>query len=195
MYDALLDAWALPRPRELTRAHWGYSNETWFVRSASGEHVLRLHTNRHVEAIRFEHELLTRLATADLTFRTPRPLETEAGDTLATDIESARQAALFPRIPGEHLDDDDASGVGKAAAAYAALDIALAAIERTDLTSATFSGDLRTVHPAIADLAQLEEAAGSAARRMAEAVARMPPRSTAPSRRISSTAISRSATC
>jgi len=175
MYDALLDAWALPRPRELTRAHWGYSNETWFVRSEAGEHVLRLHTSKHVEAIRFEHELLARLATADLRFRTPRPLETEAGDTLATEIESARQAALFRRIEGEHLDDDDVAGVANAGSAYAALDIALAAIERTDLTTATFSGDLRTVHPAISDLGQLEEAAGPAARGLAEAAAETAP--------------------
>src|SRR6202158_3860554 len=95
MYDELLDAWALPRPRELTRASRGISNETWCVHSEAGDHVLRLYVNKHTEAIRLEHELLRRLATADLTFRTPRPLETESSDTLAIDFESARQAGLF----------------------------------------------------------------------------------------------------
>jgi Ser/Thr protein kinase RdoA (MazF antagonist) len=175
MYDELLDAWALPRPRELTRARWGVSNETHFVRSEAGDHVLRLYTNRHQQAIRFEHELLGRLATADLTFRTPLPLQTEAGDTLAIDVESARSAALFRRIPGEHPDDDDVAGVAKAAAAYAALDVALGAIERTDVALPVFSGDLRAVHPAVSDLTELELVAEPRARALAESAAQYAP--------------------
>ncbi len=171
MYDELLDAWVLPRPRVLTRAEWGVSNETWFVRSGAGEHVLRLYIHKRTEAIRFEHELLRRLATVELTFRTPRPLETEGGDTLATDVDSARSAALFPRIPGEHLDDDDAQGIAAAAAAFGALDIALATIDRTDVAAPTFSGDLRDVHRAVSDVADVEPVAGAAARRLVEAAA------------------------
>jgi homoserine kinase type II len=171
MYDELLDAWALPRPRELTRASWGRSNETWFVRSEAGEHVLRLYTDKRAEAIRFEHEILRRLATADLTFRTPTPLERSTGDTLAIDVDSARPGALSRRIEGEHLDDDDVAGIGKAAAAFASLDIALSAIDRTDIAAPVFSGDLRAVHRAITDLAQLEELAGPAARDLVEAAA------------------------
>jgi len=171
MYDQLLDAWAIPRPRELTRAQWGVSNETHFVRSEAGDHVLRLYTNKQQQAIRFEHELLRRLATADLTFRTPLPLQTEAGDTIAIEIESARSAALFRRIPGEHLDDEDVVGVGRAAAAYAALDLALGAIERTDVAASPFSGDLRTVHSAISDLSQLESLGGPEARALADSAA------------------------
>jgi homoserine kinase type II len=171
MYDELLDEWAIPRPRELTRASWGISNETWFVRSEAGEHVLRLYVQKRVEAIRFEHELLRRLATAELTFRTPVPVATEAGETFAVDVDSARPAALFRRIAGEHLNDDDVEGVERAAAAFASLDIALAAIDRTDVVVQVFSGDLRAVHPAISDLAQLEAVAGPRAREFAEAAA------------------------
>jgi homoserine kinase type II len=167
MYDELLDTWALPRPRELTRATRGISNATWFVRSDAGDHVLRLYLNKRVEQIRLEHELLRRLATADLTFRTPKPLETEAGDTLAIEVDSAHPAALFRRIEGEPLDDEDAAGIAKAAAAFARLDIALAGIDRTDVSSPLFSGDLRTVHTAITDLAQVEEIAGSQAMQLA----------------------------
>ncbi len=175
MYDELLDEWAIPRPRELTRAGWGISNETWFVRSEAGEHVLRLYAQKRAEAVRFEHELLHRLAAAELTFRTPVPVATEAGDTFAVEVESARSAALFRRIPGEHLDDDDVDGVENAAAAFASLDIALAAIDRTDVAAQVFSGDLRTVHPAISDLAQFEEIAGPRARWFAEAAAETGP--------------------
>jgi homoserine kinase type II len=168
VYDELLDAWALPRPRDLTRASRGYSNATWFVRSAAGDHVLRLYVNKRTEAIRLEHELLRHLATAELTFRTPKPLATEAGDTFAIEVDSARPAALFRRIEGEPLDDEDAAGIAKAAAAFATLDIALATIDRTDVPSPLFIGDLRTVHLAISDLAQIEEIAGSQARQLAE---------------------------
>ncbi|MGH2492343.1 MAG: phosphotransferase enzyme family protein [Candidatus Limnocylindria bacterium] len=175
MYDELLDAWALPRPRVLSRAQWGISNESWFVQSEAGEHVLRLYVHKRPEAIRFEHEVLRRLATAELTFRTPNPLETEAGNTLAIDVDSARPAALFRRIEGEHLDDDDAAGVAAAAAAFAALDNALADIDRTDVAAPTFSGDLRSVHRAISDLGQVEEVAGLAARSLAEAAAELAP--------------------
>jgi len=175
MYDELLDEWAIPRPRELTRASWGISNETWFVRSEAGEHVLRLYVQKRTEAIRFEHELLRRLATAELTFRTPVPVTTEAGDTFAVEVDSARLAALFRRIPGEHLDDDDVDGVENAAAAFASLDIALGAIDRTDVAAQVFSGDLRAVHPAISDLAQLEHIAGPRAREFAEAAAETGP--------------------
>ena len=171
MYDELLDRWAMARPRELSRSAWGISNETWFVRTEAGEHVLRLYVHRRSEAIRFEHEILRKLAAADLTFRVPKPLETEAGDTLAIDVDSARQAALFPRIEGEHLDDDDTAGVARAAAAFASLDMALGSIDRTDIVASAFSGDLRAVHPAITDLAQIEEIAGSAAREFTESAA------------------------
>lgn len=171
MYDELLDRWAVPRPRELSRATLGISNETWFVRSEAGEHVLRLYVHKRSDAVRFEHEILRSLSAADLTFRVPKPLETDAGDTLAIDVDSARPAALFRRIEGEHLDDGDTAGVAKAAAAFGSLDMALASIERTDIVAPSSSGDLRAVHPAITDLAQLEEIAGSAARDFAESAA------------------------
>jgi homoserine kinase type II len=171
MYDELLDAWALPRPRELTRAVRGISNDTWFVRSEAGDHVLRLYVDKRSDAIRLEHELLRRLATADLTFRTPQPLETQASDTIAIEVDSARQAALFRRIEGEPLDDEDTAGVARAASAFASLDIALAAIDRTDVPSPLFSGDLRTVHSAISDLAQVEQIAGPRPRQLVEEAA------------------------
>lgn len=173
MYDELLDQWDLPRPRELVRAALGMSNETYFVTSAAGAHVLRVHVAKSLPAIRFEHEVLRRLADADLPFRVPRPLPDLRGDTVALDIDTARQCALFERIPGETLDAADTASVARVAQAFARLDVALGAIERTDLPSPAFAGDLRAMHPAITDLSQLDHLVGSQAREMVDRAAEM----------------------
>jgi homoserine kinase type II len=147
------------------------SNESHFVTSAAGEHVLRVHVNKPVHAIRFEHELLRRLIEADLPFRVPQPLSTLRGDTVAIDVDSARQCALFPRIPGEALADSDPETVARAAEAFARLDVALGGIERTDLPSPMFAGDLRALHRAITDFEQLDEVLGEQGRMMVERAA------------------------
>ncbi len=171
MYDELLDQWDLPRPRELVRTAFGMSNESYFVKSAAGVHVLRVHVAKSLPAIRFEHEVLRRLIDADLRFQVPQPLPTLRGDTVALDIDSARQCALFRRIPGETLDDADTAAVTRAAEAFARLDIALAGIERTDLPAPVFAGDLRAMHPAITDLGQLDDLVGRPGREMVERAA------------------------
>lgn len=168
MYDELLDEWDLPRPRELVRTAFGMSNESYFVSSAAGEHVLRLYVTKPLPGIRFEHEVLRRLVEADLPFRVPQPLPTQRGDTVALDVDTARRAALFPRIPGEALDDGDTVAVARAAEAFARLDIALGEIERTDLPAPVFAGDLRAMHPAITDLAELDEVIGRPGREVVE---------------------------
>ena len=168
MYDEVLDQWDLPRPRELIRSAFGMSNESYFVKSAAGEHVLRVHIAKSLPAIRFEHEVLRRLIDADLPFQVPRPLPTLRGDTVALDVDSARQCALFRRLPGETLDDADVAAVTRAAEAFARLDIALAGIERTDLPAPVFAGDLRAMHPAVTDLGQLEDLVGRPGREMVE---------------------------
>lgn len=147
------------------------SNESYFVTSAAGEHVLRVHLTKPLQAIRFEHELLLRLIDADLPFRVPQPLATIRGDTVAIDVDSARQCALFPRIPGEALDGGDPEMVARAAEAFARLDVALGGIERTDLPSPTFAGDLRALHPAISDFEQLDDVLGEQGRKMVERAA------------------------
>jgi len=171
MYDEVLDQWDLPRPRELVRSAFGMSNESYFVNSAAGAHVLRVHVAKSLQAIRFEHEVLRRLLDADLPFQVPQPLSTLRGDTVALDIDSARQCALFRRIPGETLDDADTVAVARAGAAFARLDAALAGIERTDLPAPVFAGDLRAMHPAVTDLGQLDELVGRPGREMVERAA------------------------
>ena len=133
MYDEVLDQWDLPRPRELVRTAFGMSNESYHVSSPAGAHVMRVHSAKPLQAIRYEHEVLRRLIDAELPFQVPQPLPTLRGDTVAVDVDSARQCALFRRIPGETLDDSDTAAVARAAEAFARLDLALAGIERTDV--------------------------------------------------------------
>lgn len=170
MYDEVLDQWELPRPRELVRTAFGMSNESYFVTSAAGAHVLRVHS-KALQAIRFEHELMRRLIDAELPFQVPQPLSTLRSDTVALDVDSARQCALFRRIPGETLDDGDSAAVTRAAEAFARLDIALAGIERTDLPAPAFTGDLRAMHPAVTDLGQLDDLVGRPGRELVERAA------------------------
>lgn len=171
MYDEVLDQWDLPRPRELVRSAFGMSNESYFVKSAAGLHVLRVHIAKSLPAIRFEHEVLRRLIDADLPFQVPQPLPTLRGDTVALDVESARRCALFWRIPGEALDDADTDAVTRVAEAFARLDIALADIERTDVPAPVFAGDLRAMHPSVTDLRQLDDLVGRPARELVERAA------------------------
>jgi len=168
MYDELLDQWDLPRPRELVRTAFGMSNESYLVDSAAGAHVLRVYVAKPLQGIRFEHEVLRRLVEAELPFRVPQPLPTARGDTIALDVETARHCALFPRIPGETLAEGDTVAVARAAEAFARLDLALGNIERTDLPAPLFTGDLRAMHPAVTDLADLDEVVGRAGREMVE---------------------------
>jgi len=166
VYDELLDHWNLPRPRQLVRTAFGMSNESYRVDSAAGAHVLRVYVAKPLQGIRFEHEVLRRLVEADLPFRVPQPLPTQRGDTIALDVETARHGALFPCIPGETLDDGDSAAVARAGEAFARLDTALAGIERTDIPSPVFTGDLRAMHPAVTNLADLDEVISQPGRKM-----------------------------
>ncbi len=173
MDDSVLDQWSLPRPRVLHRAEQGINNETWFVSCAAGEYVLRVYSEQRHEGIRFEHELLGRLVELALPFATPRPVPTRDGDTIAAASSWAgpRPAALFHRLPGETLNDGDFSGVRSAGAAFAALDRALASIDRTNHAAPAFHGDLRQVHPAISDVDHLPDVVGVDAARLVRVVA------------------------
>jgi homoserine kinase type II len=149
--DEILDAWRLPRPRIAAKAEGGYQNTTLFVSCSQGEFVLRVYSNVVDPARqRFEHELLGRLASAELSFAVPRPLRSDAGDTLR--VVQGRLAALFARIPGEPLAKGGGPDVGRAAAALAELDVALAAVQRFDHRPPTYDADLTRVHPLADDL-------------------------------------------
>ena len=158
MHDELLDAWHLPRPRAIVPARWGINNETWFVDSAAGQHVLRVYAHDRLEPIRFEHELLAWLAVeGELPFATPFPLPAAGGDSvaIAATARGPRPAALFERLPGEHVDDDDVRAIARGGEALARLDLALARRERGDTREPSFTGDLTAIHPAVDSLVGL----------------------------------------
>jgi homoserine kinase type II len=157
--DDILDAWRLPRPRVLERAEGGYQNATLFVSCAAGEFVLRVYTNVADPAHqRFEHELLRKLAGAELPFAVPRPLPSDDGDTLR--VVAGRLAALFARIPGDPLPKDGGSALRPAAAAVARLDVALERLEGFATRPPAFDGDLRHVHPLVDDFADAVSESG-----------------------------------
>jgi Ser/Thr protein kinase RdoA (MazF antagonist) len=151
------------------------SNETYLVTSSAGEHVLRIYVGKSLAAIRFEHEVLKRLVGAELPFRVPQALPDARADTVALDVDTARHCALFRRIPGETLYEADPALVTRAAQAFARLDLALGAIERTDVPSPVFSGDMRAMHPAVTDFDQLGELIGPQATAMIERAAETAP--------------------
>src|SRR2546430_14460961 len=109
----------------------GLNNDTYFVYAREGEFVLRVYRNTaDPERVRFEHELLGRLATQELPFAVPAPVRTHEGDTLAvleTD-DGPRLATLFFRIPGEPS-SGTAHDAWLAGRALAQLDAALALVE------------------------------------------------------------------
>ena len=153
-----LRAWAL-RGATTTRARWGLNNASWFVDSATGRYVLRVYSQASPEDVANEHRLLRRLRDDALPFATPNPVVGPSGGTCEI-IETARGprvTALFERIEGQHIDDEDIAAVEAAGVAFARLDGALLSL------SAGFdswSARIDTVHPLVGDLSQLEELGG-----------------------------------
>jgi homoserine kinase type II len=154
-WSDLLAPWGIPAAT-LAPALGGVNNRCWFVESASGRYVLRVYSVASREAVRLEHALLVALSAAALPFATPRPVAAEDGSTCPVVMtpEGPRIAALFERIEGENLDDDDVAGVEAAAAAFAQLDVVLAQLE---IDREYFDGNLERVHPLVQDLTSLDE--------------------------------------
>jgi len=149
--DEILDAWRLSRPRITAKAEGGYQNTTLLVSCADGEFVLRVYSNVVNPARqRFEHELLGRLASAELSFGVPRPLPSDDGDTLR--VVDGRLTVLFSRMPGEALAKDGGPYLRRAAAALAELDVALGALHEFEHRPPAFDGDVTRVHPLVDDL-------------------------------------------
>lgn len=143
-----LSAWPVTA-RAVWPAPHGHNNETYFVDADEDPYVLRVYRNTaDASRVRDEHDLLGRLAAAELPFATPRLVRTRDGDTLAV-LETpagARLAALFFRIPGDPaaLDAPNARLGGRA---LAQLDAALGRLHlpvRQPLT-------LRDVHPQVGE--------------------------------------------
>jgi Ser/Thr protein kinase RdoA (MazF antagonist) len=77
----LMDVWPIPGPWSLMQAGQGENNLTWFVQTPAGKFVLRSYqTDRTLDRIRYELELLNRLQHRTLPFQIPAPVPTGTGD-------------------------------------------------------------------------------------------------------------------
>ncbi len=145
---AYLAAWPIVA-LSFERSTHGRNNDTYFVRAREGEYVLRVYRNASEPGrVRDEHDLLGRLAMAELPFQTPMPLRTREGDTLAVleTLEGARLAALFNRIPGAPA-ELNTTNARLAGAALARVDAALAGLHLPVHQPPT----LRDVHELVPD--------------------------------------------
>ena len=143
-----LRSWAIT-PVETSRAVLGLNNDSFFVTAREGEYVARVYRNTaEHERVRYEHELLGRLAAEPLPFAVPAAVPTRGGDTLAvleTD-DGPRLAALFVRIPGEPA-GITLTTARLAGRALARLDDALTRVELPVRAPAA----LDAVHPLVPD--------------------------------------------
>lgn len=168
----VLAQWAITNAT-VTPTSWGINNRSWFVDSSAGRHVLRVYTDAWLDQVRSEHVLLARIGTAGLPFATPQPVPARNGSTCPV-IQTAggrRVAALFERIEGDHLDDDDVAGVEAAGAAFARLDEILS---RIDADREPADARLDHIHRLVTNVDVLPELGTDAAafvRRMAGAPA------------------------
>lgn len=161
--DAVLSSWPLEEPWTL-QSLGGGNNLSYIVNTPRGRYVLKVYRNTADAArIGYEHDLLTRLSHAGLSFAVVAPLPARSGATQAPITrgdgdEPSALAALFPLLPGQHPDGDDLATYCPCGAALAALDMAL---ERIGLPSppgvlAPF-GELSRIHPLVPDPLDLPE--------------------------------------
>ncbi|MFH1918811.1 MAG: phosphotransferase, partial [Planctomycetota bacterium] len=104
----VLDAFGLAPPGDV-QAAGGTATAKWVVTSAAGRFVLRVRPAEVAdeESIRFDHEVLRRLAAAGLPF--PTPLARNDGSTWLR--LGDRVYEVFPWVAGEPFDYGDAEAV------------------------------------------------------------------------------------
>jgi homoserine kinase type II len=116
--DELQEIWALPGPISLRSSSQGINNLTQIVATPAGNYILRTYdTDRHLEHVGFELNVLRELGQRNLPFRIPAPVPTITGDLFA--IYSGWLITLTPWLPGlppQGNDLEQAQGAGRALA-------------------------------------------------------------------------------
>jgi len=113
----------------------GVNNTTSFIETREGRFVLRVYeTHRDEEKVRFEHDVLLRLAELELPIRMPAPVRTSDGNTYVR-TPDGKLAALFRYIDGKPPDLGDLGQLRQFGEATAHLSRALASI-RTERQAA-----------------------------------------------------------
>lgn len=130
----------------------GTNNLTRYVTSRADRYVLRVYpSDRAINQLNAEHCLVAAVANG-LPFLVPTPVPTAAGDTLVA-VDGRGTACLFTYIPGERPDPSDEKALRAAGAAYAAVDVELAALPENSAFAALpdWRRGLGAVHPRAGD--------------------------------------------
>jgi Ser/Thr protein kinase RdoA (MazF antagonist) len=133
---SLWQAWPIAGPWHLAPLSGGTNNQVWCAQTADGKrYALRLVPDLTQQArLRSEAALLSALSKEHLPFRLPLPIPTHSGEPVATlshGTETLAFAILSPFLPGELPNHNDPTLGPPAGAALAALDNALAALQRS----------------------------------------------------------------
>jgi homoserine kinase type II len=133
---SLWQAWPIAGPWHLVPLSGRTNNQVWSVQAADGRrYALRLVDDLTQQArLRSEAAVLSALSREPLPFRVPLPIPTHSGEPVATlsrETETLAFAILSPFLPGEPPNHDDPTLAPPAGAALAALDNALAALQRS----------------------------------------------------------------
>ena len=98
-WDELQEIWALPAPGSIRPTSQGINNLTQIVETPAANYILRTYdTDRHLEHIGYELNVLRELQRMNLPFRIPAPVPTVTGELFA--IFSGRMITLTPWLAG-----------------------------------------------------------------------------------------------
>ncbi|MFZ5824199.1 MAG: phosphotransferase enzyme family protein [Bacillota bacterium] len=175
-FASLLESWPLTGTPQLQPTEGGWNNLSRLVTANEGRFVLRLYQNTaNPERVRFEHELLTRLAAEGLPFDVPAPVATRTGESLVTTSEGAL-AALFRLIPGTGAEGLNLAHARAAGEAQARLHRAMARVGRIPVgCPPTGYARLDLVHPLVAEPLEAAEFIGVEPQRLRAIIEELQP--------------------
>ncbi|MFH5182956.1 phosphotransferase [Paenibacillus sp. TAB 01] len=130
----------------LEKKESGVNNTTLFVYYQEDGYVLRIYDNHEDEnKVKFELAVLEQLQRCRLSFQTPRPVKTRAGDSYVR-LRSGKLAVLFRFIEGERAELDNAAHVFEIGRAMGELVTALAQVQVVQEAAYEPYYDLEQVH-------------------------------------------------
>jgi homoserine kinase type II len=127
-WDALQEIWRLSGPGSFRPSLQGINNLTQIVETPAGNYILRTYdSDRPLEHIGYELNVLRELHQRNLPFHIPAPLPTVTGELFA--IFSGRMITLTPWLPGRPPQGDNLEQAQAAGRALAELVKALADVQ------------------------------------------------------------------
>lgn len=148
--DTLLTSYHLTPPITPFEMPGGLNNSSVGIHTGAGDFVLKtLNAHQDQTMLRYEHELLTWLATQELSFQVPTPVLTYTGETLVTTATGYQ--LLVPYVAGQRPLYTEANQVEAMGAALAELHIALARYPMRPRPGMATFGILEKTHAQLAD--------------------------------------------